>query len=86
MINKIKGNDNFIKYCSDNGIDYDKIMRLPRCYGKDIIRFQIVNKEKGRTGLMDDTPAKVLLTVEYSNGEFIYQKSDDILDFVGTGR
>ncbi len=83
MINRIINNDEFIQYCNNNKIDYDKLIKMPRCFSKNIILFQVIDRERGELGLMDNKPAKVILKVEFKDGHFEYEASDDILTYVG---
>lgn len=83
MRNFITNNKNFIDYCQKMGVAYDKIMALPKCYTKDMIKFQILNEEKGKMGLMDNTPAKVILTIRKDGNELVFEPSEDIKKYVG---
>lgn len=50
------------KYCDENNLDYDKILKSPKCGNKDALFIQHCNPEIGKLGLQNEHPAEVLLS------------------------
>ena len=81
---KLRKSMDFKKYCSDNGLSFDAIMKLPSYYNDTEIGFQVLEDfDRIDLGLADDKPAKVILIVKKEGDRFIYEPSDDIKDYVG---
>ena len=83
MIEKLKKDQQFNRFCTDKGISRNKLFNLSKTYGGDIAFFQIFDKERGKLGLMDDQPAKVILKAWYEDGVLKCELSSDYLDYVG---
>lgn len=62
----------FLKdYCKESPLNYDKIISYGKCGNKQILHFMKYDPEKGKRGLLDETPAEVLLTVYHNeDGSF----------------
>ncbi|MBQ1517764.1 MAG: hypothetical protein IIT49_04310 [Clostridia bacterium] len=56
------------KYCDDNGLDFDIVKSMPQCWGKNDIWLQYYDPEKGKNGLLDETPAQIVLKIQVNNG------------------
>ena len=56
------------KYCDENGLDFDIVKSMPQCWGKNDIWLQYYDPEKGKSGLLDETPAPIVLKIEINNG------------------
>lgn len=52
-------------YCEQNDLDFDKLQKCVRSVGKDIVIFQHHDSEKGKQGLLDETPASAVLIVRW---------------------
>lgn len=50
-------------YCNNNGLNFDKAKRLSKCWGKNDLLLQYHDPEKGKMGLLDETPAPVVLWI-----------------------
>lgn len=51
-------------YCKNCSLNYDKIIRSPKCDNKDRLFILKVDYERAKLkGLADDRPAEVLLTI-----------------------
>ncbi len=59
------------KYCDENGIEFAKIKKFMRCGNADVLYFQYCPPGSGTLGLLDETPAEVVLKIErHKNGEY----------------
>lgn len=45
--------DQIKDYCIDNNIDFEKVKKLPQCWGKNDIWLQYYDPTKGTKGLND---------------------------------
>ena len=50
-------------YCKENGLDFEKAKALAKCGNQDFFALQYHDPEKGTQGLMDETPAPLVLIV-----------------------
>jgi hypothetical protein len=57
------------EYCDDNGLDFSKAKKMGHCWGKNDLIIQYVDYEKGKRGLLDETPAPVVLEMEIVDGK-----------------
>ncbi len=57
------------KYCDNNGLDFSKTKGMGYCFGKNHLIIQYVDYEKGKRGLLDETPAPVVLEMEIVEGK-----------------
>lgn len=64
------------KYCESNGLSFEKASKLSKCWGKDDLILQYHDPEKGKMGLLDETPMPVVLA--------IYRQPDGSLRFEQT--
>ena len=64
------------KYCEDNGLNFEKAKGLSPCWGKDDLLLGYHDPEKGKTGLLDDTPAPVVLYIRKENGTLIFEQTE----------
>lgn len=58
--------DKIKNYCDNNGLDFSKIKKKKKMIkgcGEDDIIFQYHDPEKGKMGLLDETPAPVVLKI-----------------------
>lgn len=64
-------------YCIANGLDYKKAEKMGKSWGKTDIALQYIDKEKGKCGLLDDTPAPVVLWIKKkSDGTLIFEQTE----------
>ena len=68
------------KYCVENGLSFDKLRANTYCYGKidgvDDLIFLHHDPEKGKRGLMDETPMPALLEIYLENGNLRFVQTD----------
>ncbi len=61
--------DEIKKYCEDNGFSFEKAKHLSKCWGtvrgcgRDVVILQYHDPQKGKMGLLDETPAPVVLSI-----------------------
>lgn len=64
------------EYCQNNGIDFSKVKNSPRCWGKDMLFFQYHDPKKGKSGLLDETPAPVTLKMTVNDGKLTFEQTE----------
>lgn len=64
------------QYCQQNGLDFQKAKRLPQSWGKNDLCLHYVDKEKGKLGLKNETPAKIVLMVFKENGKLRFEQTE----------
>lgn len=63
------------KYCRENGLDFSKAQKAGKCWGKDFLILQHVDEKKGQRGLMDESPAPVVLVVKRDNDRVVFEQT-----------
>ncbi|MGN0468507.1 MAG: hypothetical protein ACI4GY_07280 [Acutalibacteraceae bacterium] len=70
-------NSEIENYCIMNQLSYEKLQKMCKSWGKNDIAFQYVDKEKGKMGLLDETPAPVVLWVRKTeNGNLNFEQTE----------
>ncbi len=55
------------RYFEENNLSFDKVCQMGQCYGKNDLWLQYVDEEKGKNGLLDETPAPIVLKIYLDN-------------------
>ncbi len=63
-------------YCRQNNLSFEKAKSLPQCWGKNDIWLQYHDPEKGKTGLLDETPAPIVLKIYVENGKVTFEQTE----------
>ncbi|MCR5835975.1 MAG: hypothetical protein K6G88_05690 [Lachnospiraceae bacterium] len=71
------------KYCLENNLSVDKILKSPRCYNKNELYVQYRNTEKKANNLKCDVPAKILLVIRKTPDGMSFEPAKDIIDYLG---
>ena len=74
--------DELIKYCKINGLSYEKILRSPICGNEDILFVQHIDSQRKPTGLLDETPAEVLLRVEKIDNKIYFTEGENMKKYL----
>ena len=77
--------DDIREYCEENNLDFDKVLKAGKCYGKNVLFLQHINRTKENAGLKDETPAKVILIVRRSGGAISYEQTKYTQKYLGKG-
>ena len=65
------------EYCEKNGYDFEKAKKLSQCWGKEFVALQFHDPTKGARGLLDDTPAPVVLWIKKNDdGKLSFEKTE----------
>ncbi len=68
--------DKIERYCNTNGLDFEKLKQMSKCWGKNDIVFQYHDPEKGKMGLLDETPMPVVLIVRQTQNELVFEQTE----------
>lgn len=71
-----------IEYCDKEGLSVDKIKKSPRCYSRDFMLIQYVDKPSNGLGLKDEEPAKILLTIRRTPAGIEFEPAEDIKEYL----
>lgn len=64
-------------FCLKNNYSFDKAKKLSKSWGKDFLILAYHDPEKGKMGLLDDTPMPaVLLIKKESNGQLTFEQTE----------
>lgn len=69
-INEIK------EYCDCNRLDFSKLKGMVKGCGAEDIIFQYHDPEKGKKGLLDETPMPVVLWVKRVRGKLVFEQTE----------
>jgi len=71
-------------FCQKNDLSFDKAKTLSQCWGKDDLILQYYDKEKGKNGLLDETPMPVVLWIKRDkNGNLSFEKTEHTEKYLG---
>ncbi len=68
--------DKIKTYCDNNGLDFSKIKKMIKGCGADDIIFQYHDPEKGKMGLLDETPAPVVLKISRIGNDIKFEQTE----------
>lgn len=64
------------RYCMENHLDFEKARKLPQCWGKNDLWLQYHDPAKGKQGLLNETPAPIVLKIARSNGKLLFEQTE----------
>ena len=64
------------KYCEDNGLNFEKAKKLSKSWSKNDLLLGYFDPEKGKMGLLDDTPMPLVLYIRKENGTLIFEQTE----------
>lgn len=67
---------NIQQYCLENGLDFKKAQKMGRCWGKDDLWLQYLDPEKGKKGLLEESPAPIVLIMKVTNQGVIFEQTE----------
>lgn len=78
-------NDNIAeikKYCERNKLDFDKLCGMSKCWGKDDLIFQYYDPEKGKNGLLDETPMPIVLIMFQTVNGPVFEQTENTYKYL----
>ena len=64
------------EYCNRNGLDFEKAKNISKCWGPDDLILQYHDPEKGKAGLLDETPMPVVLFITHTPKGFVFEQTE----------
>ncbi len=65
------------KYCKENGLDFEKAKKMPKSWGKDDLMILHYDPEKGKMGLLDETPMPLALYIKKQlDGTLVFEQTE----------
>jgi len=64
------------KYCTENNLNFEKAKKMGKSWGKDDIALQYNDPEKGLKGLLDETPAPVVLWIRKNSDHLEFEQTE----------
>ena len=64
------------EYCKNNRLSFEKAKRLSKCWGKDHLALQYHDPEKGKMGLLDETPMPVVLWIKRTGDKLVFEQTE----------
>ena len=72
------------EYCDDNEFDFEKAKKLSQSWGKDVLVLQFHDPKKGMKGLLDETPAPLVLLIRKDkDGSFTFEQTEYTEKYLG---
>ena len=75
--------NNIREYCEKNNLDFGKVLKAGKCWGKNVLFLQHIERTNEKEGLKDETPAKVILIVRRSGDEISYEQTEYTQKYLG---
>lgn len=64
-------------FCKENNLSFEKAKKSSKSWGKDFLILAHHDPEKGKTGLLDDTPMPaVLLITKEEDGNLVFETTE----------
>lgn len=70
-------------YCKNNNLNFDKLCKLVKSWGKNIFTFLYHDPNKGKNGLYDETPMPLVLSVERVDGKLVIEQTEHTKKYIG---
>ena len=70
-------------YCIANSLDFEKAKNMSQCWGKNDVWLQYHDPKKGKSGLMDETPAPIVLKIIVNNGSVEFEQTEYTMKYLG---
>jgi hypothetical protein len=71
------------EYCAENNLSVEKVFHSPRCYNNESLILQHFDPEKGKRGLLDETPAAITLAIFLENGKLRFEQTEHTHKYLG---
>lgn len=74
--------DEIRTYCNKNNLSFDKAQKLSQCWGSNFLALQYHDPEKGKTGLLDDTPMPLVLLISKTPNGLVFEQTEHTLKYL----
>lgn len=63
-------------YCKQNNLSFQKAKKMCKAYGRNDMLLQYHDPQKGKRGLLDETPAPVVLIMRVIDGKPMFEATE----------
>lgn len=63
-------------YCQKNNLSFDKAQKLSQCWGSNFLALQHHDPEKGKMGLLDETPMPLVLLITQTSDGLVFEQTE----------
>lgn len=63
-------------YCNSNNLSFDKAKNLSQCWGSNFLALQYHDPQKGKDGLLDETPMPLVLLITKTNKGLEFEQTE----------
>ena len=70
-----KYEDKIQEYCSNNNLDFEKVKKMSQSWSKNDMWLQYHDVSKGQKGLLDETPAPIVLKIFIDDGNLKFEQT-----------
>lgn len=74
--------DEIRTYCRKNNLNFDKAQKLSQCWGSNFLALQYHDPEKGKMGLLDDTPMPLVLLISKTPNGLVFEQTEYTLKYL----
>ncbi len=78
-----KRRDEIRRYCKENGLAVDKVLSASGTETDEWVFLQHFDPEEGALGLLDETPADIILKIFLENGELRFEQTEHTRKYLG---
>ncbi len=63
-------------YCQKNNFSFEKVQKLSQCWGSNFLALQHHDPEKGKMGLLDETPMPLVLLITQTSDGLVFEQTE----------
>ncbi|MBQ8134692.1 MAG: hypothetical protein IJ192_09865 [Clostridia bacterium] len=71
------------RFCLNNNYDFEKAKKLSQSWGKDMLVLQYYDPEKGKNGLLDETPMPLVLLIQKTDTGLVFEQTEYTKKYIG---
>jgi hypothetical protein len=79
----IKYRDEIERYCTENNLSIEKVFYSPHSYNDKRVVVLHFDPEKGKQGLLNETPATTTLLIEIGDGKLRFVQTEHTRKYLG---
>ena len=68
--------------CNKRNLSFDKAQKLSQCWGSNFLALQYHDPEKGKTGLLNDTPMPLVLLISKTPNGLVFEQTEHTLKYL----
>lgn len=68
--------DDIRTFCEENNYSFEKAKALSQCWGNNFLALQFFDPEKGKRGLLDETPMPLVLMIRKSPDGLVFEQTE----------